>query len=227
MWRFARVIAEEHDDREPWEEVVRGLDRMAPPDHDRGPRWFLGARLNFAENLLRYSDDRDAIVAWNETGRQRVISWASLHEEVARVAAALREHGIRPGDRVAAFMPNIPEAVIAMLATASIGGVWSSCSPDFGVQGVLDRFGQIETKILFCADSYTYAGKKIDCLDRAAQVAEKIPTIDQVVVVAYGDRQPDISQVPRSQPWTEFAESSWGVVEFERLPFDHPLYILY
>ena len=227
MWKFARVIAEEHDDREPWEEVVRGLDRMAPPDHDLGPRWFLGARLNFAENLLRYSDGRDAIVAWNESGRQRVISWASLHEEVARVAAALREHGIRPGDRVAAFLPNIPEAVIAMLATASIGGVWSSCSPDFGVQGVLDRFGQIEPKILFCADSYVYSGKRIDCLERAAEVAEKIPTIEQVIVVAYGDRQLDISQVPRSQPWTEFAASSWGTVEFERLPFDHPLYILY
>jgi acetoacetyl-CoA synthetase len=124
-------------------------------------------------------------------------------------------------------MPNIPEAVIAMLATASIGGVWSSCSPDFGVQGVLDRFGQIEPKVLFCADSYTYAGKKIDCLARAAEVADRIPSIEHVVVAAYGDRQPDISLVPRSQPWSEFASSSWGVVEFERLPFDHPLYILY
>ena len=124
-------------------------------------------------------------------------------------------------------MPNIPEAVIAMLATASIGAVWSSCSPDFGVQGVLDRFGQIEPRILFCADSYTYAGKKIDCLTRAAEVAGKIPSIETVVVVAYGDSNPDISHVPRSQPWTEFAASSWGTVEFERLPFDHPLYILY
>ena len=227
MWRFARIISDEREDKEPWDEIVRGLDRMAPPDHDLGPRWFLGARLNFAENLLRFSDDRDAIVAWNESGRQRVISWASLHTEVAKVAAALREHGIRPGDRVAAFMPNIPEAVIAMLATASIGGVWSSCSPDFGVQGVLDRFGQIEPRILFCADSYTYAGRQIDCLSRAAEVADRIPSIEHVVVVAYGDGQPDISQVSRSQPWTEFAASSWGVVEFERLPFDHPLYILY
>jgi acetoacetyl-CoA synthetase len=227
MWKFARVIADEHDDREPWDEVVHGLDRMAPPDHDLGPRWFLGARLNFAENLLRYNDDDDAIVAWNEKGRQRSLSWKQLHDEVARVAAALREHGIRPGDRVAAFMPNIPEAVIAMLATASIGGVWSSCSPDFGVQGVLDRFGQIEPKILFCADSYTYSGKKIDCLARAADVADRITSIEHVVVVAYGDRQPDISGVPRSQPWSEFSESSWGTVEFERLPFDHPLYILY
>ena len=227
MWNFAGIIAEDRGDREPWDEVVHGLDRMAPPDRDLGPRWFIGARLNFAENLLRYTDDRDAIVSWNESGRQRAISWATLHEEVARLAAALREHGVRSGDRVAAFMPNIPEAVIAMLATASIGGVWSSCSPDFGVQGVLDRFGQIEPKILFCADSYTYAGKKIDCLARAAEVAGKIPSIEQVIVVAYGDSQPDIAQVPRAAPWSEFAASSWGTVEFERLPFDHPLYILY
>ncbi|HEX6575863.1 MAG TPA: acetoacetate--CoA ligase [Gemmatimonadaceae bacterium] len=228
MWKFARVIAEEHEGREPWDDVVHGIERMAPPDRDLGPRWFLGARLNFAENLLRYNDaDRDAIVAWNESGRQRAISWKELNDEVARVAAALREHGIRAGDRVAAFMPNIPEAVIAMLATASIGGVWSSCSPDFGVQGVLDRFGQIEPKVLFTADSYTYAGKKVDCLARAAEVVDRIPSIEQVVVVPYGDRNPDISGVPRSLPWNEFALSSWGTVEFERLPFDHPLYILY
>jgi acetoacetyl-CoA synthetase len=228
MWRFSGLVAEERgDDDEPWDEVVHGLDRMAPPDRDLGPRWFLGARLNFAENLLRYRDDRDAIVAWNEAGRQRTVSWATLHDEVARVAASLREHGVRSGDRVAAFMPNIPEAIIAMLATASIGAVWSSCSPDFGVQGVLDRFGQIEPRILFCADSYTYAGKKIDCLPRVTEVVNKIQSIEQVVVVAYGDRQPDISQVPHAVPWDEFGASSWGTVEFEPLPFDHPLYILY
>ena len=228
MWQFGEVIAESRgDDNEPWDVVIHGIDRMAPPDRDLGPRWFLGARLNFAENLLRRNDDGDAIVAWNESGRQRAISWRALHDEVARVAASLREHGVRPGDRVAAFLPNIPEAVIAMLATASIGGVWSSCSPDFGVQGVLDRFGQIEPRILFCADSYTYGGKKIDCLERVAHVVEQIPSIEQVVVVPYGDRQPDISGISRSTPWDEFGASSWGMVEFERLPFDHPLYILY
>jgi acetoacetyl-CoA synthetase len=228
MWRFAGIIADQHGENdEPWDEVVHGLDRMAPPDRTLGPRWFLGARLNFAENLLRYRDERDAIVAWNESGRQRSITWAALHDEVARVAASLREHGVRAGDRVAAFMPNIPEAVIAMLATASIGAVWSSCSPDFGVQGVLDRFGQIEPRILFCADSYTYAGRKSDCLERVIEVVGQIPSIEQVVVVAYGDRQPDISHVPHSVPWEEFGASSWGTVEFERLPFDHPLYILY
>jgi acetoacetyl-CoA synthetase len=221
MWKFADLIGDS------WDEVVHGLDRMAPPDRDLGPRWFPGARLNFAENLLRYRDEHDAVVAWNENGRQRAISWATLHDEVARVAAALREHGVRSGDRVAAFLPNIPEAVIAMLAAASIGAVWSSCSPDFGVQGILDRFGQIEPKILFAADSYTYAGKHIDCLGRTAEVAERIPSIEQVVVVAYGDRQPDISGIARATFWDEFAASSWGSVEFERAAFDHPLYILY
>lgn len=221
MWRFADLIGDE------WEEVVRGLDRMAPPDRDLGPRWFLGARLNFAENLLRTRGSHAAVIAWNENGQQRTVSWDSLHDEVARVAAALREHGVRSGDRVAAFLPNIPEAVIAMLATASIGAVWSSCSPDFGVQGVLDRFGQIEPRIFFCADSYTYNGKRIDCLERAAEVVERISSIEQVVVIAYGDRQPDISRLPRSMFWNEFSASSWGTVEYERLPFDHPLYILY
>ena len=228
MWQFGEVVAESRgDDRDPWDVVIHGIDRMAPPDRDLGPRWFLGARLNFAENLLRRSDDGDAIVAWNESGRQRVISWRNLHDEVARVAASLREHGVRSGDRVAAFLPNIPEAVIAMLASASIGAVWSSCSPDFGVQGVLDRFGQIEPRIQFCADSYTNGGRKIDCLERVAHVVEQIPSIEQVVVVPYGDSQPDISGISRSTPWDEFAASSWGTVEFERLPFDHPLYILY
>lgn len=231
MWRFAALIAEgtegaEGAETEPWTEVVRGLDRMAPPDPELGPRWFLGARLNFAENLLRYRDDRDAIVAWNESGRQRALSYSQLHDEVSRVAAALREHGVRKGDRVAGFMPNIPEAVIAMLAAASIGAVWSSCSPDFGVQGVFDRFGQIEPRILFCADSYIYAGKKIDCLARVAEVVDRITSIEQVVVVPYGDSQPQLN-IPRAMLWGEFAASAWGAVQFERLPFDHPLYVLY
>ena len=147
VWSFFDVIADQRDGTM-WDEVVRGLDRMAPPDPELGPRWFIGARLNFAENLLRYRDDLDAIVSWDETGRQRTLSYAELHREVARVAAALRALGIATGDRVAGFMPNVPETVIAMLATASLGAVWSSCSPDFGAQGVLDRFGQIEPQRL-------------------------------------------------------------------------------
>ncbi|MEO5590292.1 MAG: acetoacetate--CoA ligase [Gemmatimonadaceae bacterium] len=229
VWRVAALIADDSvgEEGHPWDEVVTGLGRMAPPDPDAGPRWFTGARLNFAENLLRHHDDRPAIVAWNEQGRQRTMSWSELQDEVASVAAALREHGVRSGDRVAAFMPNIPEAIVAMLATASIGAVWSSCSPDFGVQGILDRFGQIEPKVLFCADSYVYGSKRMDCLAKVAAVVNQLDSIQQVVVVAYGDKDPDISAVQRSVPWTEFAASSWGTVDFERLPFDHPLYILY
>ena len=133
-----------------------GLARMAPPDQRLGPMWFVGARLNFAENLLRYRDERTAIVAWTEQGRQQQLSFGELYDEVARVAAGLRGMGVTVGDRVVGFMPNLPETVIAMLAATSIGAVWSSCSPDFGVQGVLDRFGQITPKVLICADGYRY-----------------------------------------------------------------------
>ena len=228
MWEFADVIAEERGDgKAQWDEVIVGLDRMAPPDPDLGPKWFTGSRLNFAENLLRYRDSQEALVAWNETGRQRSLTYAGLYLEVAKVASAMRAHGIVQGDRIAGFIPNIPEALIAMLAASSIGALWSSCSPDFGVQGVLDRFGQIEPRILFCADSYTYAGKHIDCLGRVAEVVAKIPAIERVVVVPYGDSNPDISGLGNAVLWEKFVDSDATEVKFERLPFDHPLYILY
>jgi acetoacetyl-CoA synthetase len=155
------------------------------------------------------------------------VSYGALYTEVAKVAAAMRAHGIRKGDRIAGFLPNIPEAVIAMLAASSIGALWSSCSPDFGVQGVLDRFGQIEPRILFCADSYVYNGKTIGCLDRVAQVVAALPGIERVVVVAYGDSEPEISAIRGSELWGHFTRDGGGEIEFERLPFDHPLYILY
>ncbi|HYC33033.1 MAG TPA: AMP-binding protein, partial [Gemmatimonadales bacterium] len=132
VWEFCGVVAEEREGRAPWDDVVVGLDRMAPPDAAKGPRWFTGARLNFAENLLRHADDREALVFWNEHGRRRSLTYRDLSARVAEVAAALRGHGIVPGDRVAGFLPNLPETVIAMLATAALGAVWSSCSPDFG-----------------------------------------------------------------------------------------------
>ncbi len=228
LWKFSGVIAEKKGDGREWDEVVRGLDRMAPPDPELGPRWFLGARLNFAENLLRYRDARDAIVAWNESGLERRVSYAELYRQVAVVASALREQGIGAEDRVAGFMPNVPETIIAMLAAASIGAVWSSCSPDFGAQGVLDRFGQIEPKVLFCTGRYRYAGKEIDVRDRVAEVVRSIPAIERVVVVAYGDGQTDHLAIPKAESWEEFtAGSVTPEITFERLPFDHPLYILY
>jgi acetoacetyl-CoA synthetase len=240
VWEFCGVVAE------PWDEVVVGLDRMAPPDPALGPRWFTGARLNFAENLLRFSDDREALVFWNELGRRRALTYRELNEEVAAVAEALRAHGIQRGDRVAGFLPNLPETVIAMLATASLGAIWSSCSPDFGANGVLDRFGQIEPRILFCADGYRFAGKEIDSLARVREVCERIPAIERVVVVPYLSEKPDLSGIRGAVLWGEGGRAvgrSGGRSEAEasaspstarppdrstaRLPFDHPLYIMY
>jgi acetoacetyl-CoA synthetase len=228
VWSFSGVIAGEREDGRQWDEVVRGLARMAPPDPELGPRWFLGARLNFAENLLRYRDERDAIVAWNESGRQRALSYRELYGEVARVAGALRKHGIVAGDRVAGFMPNIPETIIAMLAAASLGAVWSSCSPDFGVQGVLDRFGQIEPRILFCTARYRYGGKEIELASRVTEVVNQIPAIKRVIVIPYGDGQSHPSTISKGVSWEEFTGNATdGEIAFERLAFDHPLYILY
>jgi acetoacetyl-CoA synthetase len=233
VWRFCGVVAEERPGLEPWDDVVVGLDRMAPPDAELGPRWFPGARLNFAENLLRYRDEKPALVFWNEHGRQRELTYAELHEEVALVAAGLRQEGVAPGDRVAGFLPNLPETVIAMLATTSLGAVWSSCSPDFGVNGVLDRFGQIRPRVLFCADGYRYAGKEIDSLARVREVREKIPAIERVVVVPYVANRPDISRIPGAVLWADWVAGKRGSGEgepegpFPRFPFDHPIYILY
>ena len=228
VWRFGGVVSDERPGREPWDEAVVGLDRMAPPDAERGPRWFTGARLNFAENLLRFADDRPALVFRNERGRQRALSYRELRAEVAAVAEALRRHGIGPGDRVAGFLPNLPEAVIAMLGAASLGAIWSSCSPDFGANGVLDRFGQIRPRILIAADGYLYAGKRIDSMARVREVRQRIPEIERVVVVPYLDLRPDVSGIDGAVSWQEWLEDCRGAAErFDRLPFDHPLYIMY
>ena len=229
IWEFGRIIAEARPDGTYWEQVLVGRDRVAPPDPVLGPRWFTGARLNFAENLLRYRDDRDALVFWTEGGFQQRLSYRELYDRVARVAHALRAHGIRPGDRVAGFMPNMPETVIAMLAAASIGAIWSSCSPDFGVAGVLDRFGQIAPRVLFCAEGYQYSGRDIDCLSRVAEIAERIPEIERVVVVPLSRDDCDVSAIRGGVRWKDFVSHDDEVPElsFTRLPFDHPLYIMY
>jgi acetoacetyl-CoA synthetase len=226
VWEFCGVVSDEGSGK-PWHEVVIGLERMAPPDPKLGPRWFPGARLNFAENLLRYADDHPALVFWNERGRRRELSYAELNDEVARVASALRREGIGVGDRVAGFLPNVPEAVIAMLATTSLGAVWSSCSPDFGANGVLDRFGQIRPRILFCADGYGYAGKEIDSLARVREVRERIPEIERVVVVPYLANRPDISAIPGAALWEKWVVGGNEGTSFHRSPFDHPVYIMY
>jgi acetoacetyl-CoA synthetase len=237
VWSACGVVADQRPGRAPWDEVIVGLERMAPPDPVLGPRWFPGARINFAENLLRFRDDRPALVFWNEQGRQRSLGFRELADATAAVAGALREHGIEPGDRVAGFLPNLPEAVVAMLATASLGAIWSSCSPDFGANGVLDRFGQILPRVLFCADGYLYAGKRIDSLARVREVRERIPGIERVVVVPYLDDRPDVGGIEGAVLWDDWAgrrnggtavgSSTSAVPPVRRFPFDHPLYIMY
>ncbi|HEY2379327.1 MAG TPA: acetoacetate--CoA ligase [Gemmatimonadaceae bacterium] len=230
LWEFSGIVAERDalGSGRAWRSVLIGGDRMAPPDPTRGPRWFDGARLNFAENLLRFRDEHVAIIAWNELGAGRRLTYAQLYAETARLAATLRAHGVRAGDRIAAFMPNVPETIIAMLATASIGAIWSSCSPDFGVQGVMDRFGQIEPRILFCADGYRYSGKEVDSLRTVAGIAQRISKIERIVVVPYMRERPDVSEVPRAVMYEDFIGSTpEHELEFARLPFDQPLYVMY
>ena len=191
-----------------------------------GTKWFPGLEMNFAAHLLRFDDDRIAIEAENELGRTRSLTYRELRSETARLAAAMRNAGIARGDRVGGFMPNIPEAVIAMLATASIGAVWSSCSPDFGINGVFDRFGQIEPKLLVAADGYTYNAKEIDVRDHIRGIVEKIPSIETVIIVPFLTESPDISAIPNATPWSDFLSDPCEIV-FEPVPFDHPLYVMY
>ncbi len=222
-----------------WTEVARFADIRAQwgagpalenPGRMPGARFFPNARLNFAENLLRYDDDHAAIVFVNERGTRRQISHRELRREVARIAAGLRSAGVGEGDRVAGFLPNLPETAIAMLATASLGATWSSCSPDFGAHGVLDRFGQIAPKVLFTADGYFYAGKTIDSLAQMAEVAPKLPSVERIVVIPYVESQPVLDRLgaaaARASYWSAFGERG-APLRFAALPFDHPLYILY
>ncbi|VBB43879.1 Acetyl-coenzyme A synthetase 1 [uncultured Desulfatiglans sp.] len=217
FWEFSDVIASE-----PYREVIDDLSKMP------GAKWFSGARLNFAENLLRFRDDHTALIFKSE-GR-KTIRWTyrRLYEETAALAAALKRVGVAPGDRVVGFMPNMPQTTAAMLAAVSLGAVWSSCSPDFGIKGVLDRFGQIKPKVLFTADGYPFKGKTFDSLGRVAEILKDLPSTRQVVVVPYTQDRPDIGAVPRAVLYDDFKEASPPPeMEFAQLPFDHPLYIMY
>jgi len=197
-------------------------------DGDRmpGARWFVGSQLNFARNLLRFDDDREALVFWNEQGRRSSLTYAELRRRVARFAAGLCDAGIGPGDRVAGFLPNRPETVIAMLAAASLGATWSSCSPDFGYDGLLDRFGQIEPHILIAADGYFYNGKTFDSLDKVRRLAAAVGSIERVVIVPYLAESPALDGLPQPSLFDDFGEDG-RALEFASLPFDHPVYILY
>jgi len=206
----------------------RGARAVENRDKLPGARWFPDAKLNFAENLLRRNDDSEAMVFWGEDKVKRRLTWAELNQAVSRLAQALAAHGIKPGDRVAAFLPNLPETMIAMLATASLGAIWSSCSPDFGVQGVLDRFGQIEAKLLFVADGYHYAGKVFDTRPKAAEIIAQLPTVERVIVVPYVETKPGLGNLPKAVLLEDFvAPFKSGPIAFHRQAFNAPLYILY
>jgi len=217
MWEFAEIVASK-----PYTQVVDDVTKMP------GAKWFQGARLNFAENLLRYRDDQVALIFKGESQDSIKITYSELYDEVARVAKSLKETGVQAGDRVAGFMPNMPETIIAMLAATSLGATWSSCSPDFGMKGVLDRFGQIKPKVLFTANGYSFKGKSFDSLARVSDILKEIPSIEKVVVIPYTEENPDLSPLPNAVDYRQFKSSDTpSEIEFEQLPADHPLYIMF
>ncbi|MFM1891195.1 MAG: hypothetical protein RLZ44_272 [Pseudomonadota bacterium] len=217
VWEFCEVRA-----------ATRGDTVLADPDHMPGARWFPDARLNFAENLLRRRDQQTAILFRGEDRVRRRLSYAQLHAQVVRLAQALQRAGVVPGDRVAGYLPNLPEAVIGMLATTAIGAVWSSCSPDFGVQGVLDRFGQIEPKVLLSADGYFYGGKTHDSLAKLTEIVPALPSLQLVVVIPYVAPRPAISHIPRARLLDDVVAGCTATdIAFVQLPFDHPVYIMF
>ena len=204
------------------EEVVRFMDRMP------GAQWFPGARLNFAQNLLRRRDSSDALVYLREDRGVRRMSFARLHDEVSRARQALAAAGLRPGDRVAGYLPNMPETVVAMLATTSLGAIWCACSPDFGVEAAVDRFGQVDPAILFAADGYSYNGRTHACLDKAAAIADRLPSLARVVLVPNLDSDARRDEIPNAVAWEDFlGPFPPDEIDFPQFAFDHPVLILY
>jgi len=252
MFEFMNRMAEQHGFNADWKSLHRwsvehrdqfwrvmfDLARIEPTQEATAvyqgegmldTKWFPGMTLNFARHLLRYDDDRVAFEAEDERGCTRSITYRELNREVARLAAAMKKAGVVKGDRVAGFLPNIPETVMAMLAAASLGAIWSSCSPDFGINGVFDRFGQIEPKLLVAADGYSYNGKPIDSLARVKGILERIDSIERTIIVPFLNDEPDISAIPHAIRWHDFVATGENATSltFEPVPFDHPLYIMY
>ena len=217
IWDFGKIVASKTYDK-----VLEDSPTMI------GAKWFVGAKLNFAENLLRYKDDQLAIIFKGEGQPTRRMTYAQLYDEVARMAKSLRDLGVVKGDRVSGYLPNMPEAIIAMLAATSIGAIWSSCSPDFGIKGILDRFGQIGPKVLVAADGYFYSGKTHSSIARIAGIAKELPSVERIVIVPYTTERPDVSSVPHAVLYRDFLSKEDGLtIQFEQLPFDHPIYIMY
>ena len=217
VWDWCGIIASK-----------KGSTVLVDGDRMPGAKWFPEARLNYAENLLKRGDQGDAFVFWDESGFRRRLSYSELTSGVSRAALALQQLGLRPGDRAAAFIPNLPETAMLALAAISQGMVWSSCSPDFGVDGVLERFGQIEPKILFVADGYRYAGREFDVLERVAEIAAGLPGLRKIVVVPHLRPKPDVSGIPKAVLLEEWLRRHHAEpIDFAQMPFDHPLYILF
>ena len=217
MWEFGEIKASKK-----YETVVDDLSKFP------GARWFVGAKLNFAENILRYRDDHTALIFRGETQKKAKMSYAELYDTVARLAKSLREIGAAPGDRVAAYMPNMMETAIAMLAATSIGATWSSCATDIGPGAVLDRFGQIEPKVLFTVNGYFYKAKPFNTLSNVAEIVKGMPSLEKVIVVTYPEEKPDISNIKHAVLYEDFLSKESGLeIQFEQLPFDHPLYIMF
>jgi acetoacetyl-CoA synthetase len=217
LWEFAGIKASKGYDH-----VVDDLTQFP------GAKWFPGARLNFAENLLRYRDDQVAFIFRGESQKSARMTYRELYSTVARVAKSLREIGVGPGDRVAGYMPNLIETAIAMLAATSLGAVWSSCATDIGSLAALDRLGQIEPKVLFSVNGYFYKGKVFNSLGNAAEVAKAIPSLKKVVIVSYAGDKPDLENIPNAVHYEDFlAEEKEPPLAFEQLPFDHPVFIMF
>jgi acetoacetyl-CoA synthetase len=218
VWDFCGVVGE------------KGSVVLSHGDRMPGASWFPEARLNYAENLLARRDEGDALVFWGEDKVKRRMSRAELYAEVVRFQSFLIELGVGEGDRVAGFLPNLPETLIAMLAATGLGAIWSSASPDFGVQGVLDRFGQIEPKVLICVDGYWYNGKPVDCLEKNAEIVARMPSLLKTVVVPYLNAAPDLGKIAHSVTWQDAVNAtvhSQKTAIFKRVAFNHPLFIMF
>jgi acetoacetyl-CoA synthetase len=216
MWKFGEIKASGYN------VVVDDLSRFP------GARWFAGARLNFAENLLKFRDDHTALIFRGESGKSATATYSELYHSVASLANPLRKSGVVPGDRIAAYMPNLMETAIAMLASASIGAIWSSCGAELGPASVLDRFGQIEPKILFTVDGYFYKGKTFNVLTNVEKIVRGIPSLKKVIIFNYIEEKPDISNIPNSILYNDFlSQEIQPEIRFEHFPFEHPLYIMF
>ncbi|HEX2493957.1 MAG TPA: acetoacetate--CoA ligase [Steroidobacter sp.] len=215
VWDFCEVRAAQRATQ-----IIQNGNRMP------GARWFIDARLNYAENLLRRDDDAPAIIFRNERGERRQLTWRELRRETARIASGLRQAGVVEGDRVAGYLPNMPEAVIAMLATTSLGAVWSSCSPDLGLSAMLDRFEQIKPKVLFAADGCQYAGKALDCLPTLRAVSARLTSLERIVLIPYLNDPPATHALESASLWAAFGDPT-APLTFAQLPFEQPAFILY